>query len=193
MTKKIHFIWISRKNEPIPSKCVDFVKLWKLMYPDWEVTVWGNEVISTFDDSTLQGAWKDATIAEAQVSNRLRILIVQRHGGIYADIDTKPIKPMTELIQQSQDFIVGLTEARMSNGGYIVDMNLFYSTPGHPLLALLLKKFGILRMGNREVNEYVANTAQNITKCPPRYFQGGQLYPETYTLHWPYRMATWVK
>jgi mannosyltransferase OCH1-like enzyme len=195
MTKKIHFVWINRKGDPIPKQCQEFVALWHQMYPDWEIKVWGNSDIAGLKDPVLDTSWANKDIMEAQVCNRMRMTIVYQNGGLYADIDTKPIKSIVPVLEAAtHDLVCGLTQSRTSTGGYIVDMNLFYATAGNTILASCMSNFPVQERGNKTINEFIANQCKDfITAMPYMYFQAVQLYPETITLHWPYRMATWVK
>ena len=169
--------------------------MWKTMYHDWDIKIWGNSDIAGLHDPVLDACWLDTNIQEAQVSNRMRMTIVYAFGGIYADIDTKPIKRIDQLISDSKhDMIIGLTQARTPTMGYIADMNMFYASAGNLVLKLLMDRFPVAIMGNLPINEYVANECKDsVTLLPWRYFQDYNLTPETYTLHWPYRLATWVK
>jgi len=195
MIKKIHFVWISRQNKPIPEKCLQFVDMWKAMYYDWEVRIWGNDDIAGLNDPVLDACWKDPNIQEAQVCNRMRMSIIYNFGGIYADIDTKPIKRIDELIINSKhDMVIGYTQARTKTKGYTVDTNMFYASSGNNVLRTVMDKFPVAQIGNRDINEYIANECSNdVTLLPWRYFQDYNLTQETYTLHWPYRLATWVQ
>lgn len=195
MTKKIHFIWINRKGDPIPIKCQEFLALWVAMYPDWTIQVWGNDNIASLNDPVLDAVWANNNIMEAQVANRMRMQIVYQLGGLYTDIDTKPIKTIVPVLEAAtHDLVCGLTQARTSTGGYIVDLNIFYATAGNSILKSCLDNFPVQEKGNRTVNEFIANEYKNfITAMPYKYFQGITLFPESITLHWPYRLASWVK
>lgn len=195
MTKKIHFIWINRKGDPIPQQCKEFLSLWTAMYPDWTIKVWGNDDIAGLKDPVLDSVWANKDIMEAQVANRMRMQIVYQQGGLYADIDTKPIKSIVPVLEAAtHDLVTGLTQARTSTGGFIVDMNLFYASAGNTVLNSCLTNFPVQERGNRTVNEFIANQCKDyITAMPYKFFQAITLFPESITLHWPYRMATWVK
>jgi hypothetical protein len=193
LNKNIHFVWISRTNKELPAKCAVFIKEWEAMYPDWNVTLWDNSIISTFNDDKLTAAWADLTLPEAQVCNRLRLLLVQKYGGIYADVDTKPIKNMTSLLEKSKDFVVGLTQLCTSAGARTVDCNLFYACKGNVILQEILAKFEISRRGNFQINSFIPTKTEEVTLCPITYFQAMKITSETYTLHWPYRLASWIK
>ena len=195
MVKKIHFVWISRQNKPIPEICLQFIDTWKTMYHDWDVKIWGNADIAGLNDPVLDACWNDPNIREAQVCNRMRMSIVYNVGGLYADIDTKPIKRIDELILNSKyDMVIGYTQARTKTMGYTVDTNIFYASAGNIIIREIMNKFPVAEMGNRVINEYIGNEYNGrITLLPWKYFQDYNLTPETYTLHWPYRLATWVR
>lgn len=195
MYKNIHLIWISRKKEAIPAMCARFVDLWEEIYTGWGVRVWGNADIPTLNDPVLDAAWGDTRICEAQVSNRMRLAIVNQFGGIYADIDTKPIKSLEPVIESNQEkLIVGVMQGLTKLGNRTVDLNMFYSRPGNPIISECLEKFPVQERGNGSINDFVANSGSpDVLFLPWGCFHSLKLTGDCYTLHWPHRMGTWLR
>lgn len=175
--------------------CVKFVDLWKEIYTGWDVRVWGNADIPTLNDPVLNSAWGDTRICEAQVSNRMRLVIVNSFGGIYADIDTKPIKSIEPIIEGNHGkLIVGELQWLTSLGNRMVDLNMFYSHPNSVVISECLERFPVQERGNGAINSFVANSSSpDILFLPWRCFHSLKLTGDCYTLHWPHRMGTWLR
>ena len=91
--KIIHQIWIG--DEPTPKHCLEFIEEMKKMNPEFQHILWGNEVFSGIykDDPFLQNYIKNPEIYKwAHIADRLRLLLLRDFGGIYVDVDAKPIK-----------------------------------------------------------------------------------------------------
>jgi len=191
LCKNIHFIWINRAGKPLPEKYCGFIQKWRDLYPEFEVKLWGNDSVAGLKDEAVLEAWASSDYDEANVTNRMRLLIVNLFGGIYADVDTEPIKRMVEVIQDSDKLVIGATQT-IRAGLPTVDTNLFYSPPDNPVLVSTLASIPRCS-GSYGVNRYfVEKHRSNITICPVEYFQGCRVTPKTYSLHWPHRLGSWM-
>ena len=188
MIKKLHFIWINRKGKPIPPQCLGFIREWQKLYPDFDLKVWVNEDIAGLGDSVLTDAWAHSDRDEAALVDRMRLLVVNRHGGIYADIDTKPIRNMSELI--TDKILVGESGMRSQRGKREIVLNLFYSPPNHEALTWATDNFPGFDAAEA-AREIEARFSPKLDVKPVNFFQGTALTAETYSLHWPYRLHTW--
>jgi len=194
MVPLLNFIWISRNHKSIPDKCVKYVKSWLELNPSFKLRMWGNADIPSFSDDLLMDQWRNALIDEAMVSNRMRLLVINRVGGMYVDVDTNPIKPIEELIKSSKEFVLGACHVIDSvNLKPKLDLNIFYSEPSSVVLTHgLVAATGTQRAG--KIADFMRDKYENrMTICPPTFFQDFRLTPETYSLHWPNRLATWVR
>lgn len=87
----LHQIWIGPR--PVP---LDWVEPWPAMHPGWEHRLWRDEDIDrlslvnrkAYDWYAERGMWFGA----ASVA---RVEILLRDGGVYVDIDARPLQPFT--------------------------------------------------------------------------------------------------
>ena len=93
--KIIHQLWIG--PDPMPEHCVEFCKEMKDMNPEFEHKLWGNEVLKEFNDDKYLYSYLELNsgIPIAFICDRIRLLLLKKYGGIYLDVDCKPIKPFS--------------------------------------------------------------------------------------------------
>jgi len=189
MIKKIHFIWVNRKGSPPPSNCLGYINPWRRLYPGFQIKLWGVDDMFGFKDPKIDEAWKNPDYDEACISNRMRLLIVQKEGGLYVDIDTQPVKPITEELIGVDNFVVGQVRNLTRPGKISVETNIFYAGANHPILSDLLDHFDCCP--GRFINAYLADTyARDIKILPEECFHGHTVTPNTYTLH--HSLGSWV-
>ena len=83
----LHHIWVGPR--PVPDH---WIKAWRQMHPTWTLRLWreadladlpmGNRGL--FDDFMAAGCWHGA-------SDIARVAILQAEGGVYVDVDSKPL------------------------------------------------------------------------------------------------------
>ena len=86
--KIIHQLWLG--DNEMPEHCKKFVEEMKEMNPDYEHHLWGNEVFEEKykDDKYLQNYTKEPELYKwAFICDRIRLLLLRDHGGIYVDVD----------------------------------------------------------------------------------------------------------
>ena len=105
--KKLHFIWIG--NNKIPEYSVQFIESWKQLYPDYELIIWTDNLITQYNiiPDTLRDAYNDDKFAPAFKADILRYLLINRFGGLYFDTDFEPLKRMPDEFL-SFDFLGGV-------------------------------------------------------------------------------------
>lgn len=99
MEKIIHQIWVGPLNMPVQERY--FVRDVKQMNPSWKHILWTNENLPELPDNIkvmydLFG--KDKSYAFQ--ADLLRLFIVKEYGGLYLDVDFKPLNSFDDL----QDF-----------------------------------------------------------------------------------------
>lgn len=91
--KIIHQIWIG--PDPVPPHCLKFIEEMKKLHPDWDYKLWGNEVFEDLypDDPFFKNYLADTEVFKwAYIADRLRLLLLRDFGGVYCDVDAKPIR-----------------------------------------------------------------------------------------------------
>jgi Glycosyltransferase sugar-binding region containing DXD motif len=191
--KLIHLLWINRQGQPIPAKCEPFIAKWKELHPDYKVIIWGLDEVRALQDDMFEKLWLDLDTDEAAVCNLIRMVIVHKLGGIYADIDTEPIKSFDTFLATR-----GLGVGLYGNHGKF-ELNLFFAEPGDKALEhgiAFYKKADpeLYKFGGRTnliMDELDKVMPEALTKFPEAFFQGRSITPETYSTHWTHSLGSW--
>jgi len=191
--KLIHLLWINRNSKPIPAWCAPYITKWRALHPGYIVSVWGLDEVRSLQDDMFEKLWADIETDEAAICNLIRMVIIHKFGGIYADIDTEPIKSFEPLLS-----CPNLGVGRFGPADKF-EINLFFAEPNNPVL-----EFGIdfYKKSNPDLYRFGGRTPlimdamdksypASITKYPQSYFQGHVATPETYSLHWPHALRSW--
>lgn len=135
VSKIIHQLWIGSELPPGLANCV---QKWRDMHPDWEHRLWSEEelsdLVTPYDDLIARAA--DYVPADAVYqfkSDLYRWVILQEHGGLWADTDTWPLKPVDELI--TDDVVFG-----WEIQGKWLGTSTFYIAQGHPVLEAIIER-----------------------------------------------------
>lgn len=92
--KKIHYCWFGRGEKPkLAQKCI---ASWKKYMPDYEIIEWNEDNF----DVNLNPYTKMCYMQKkyAFLTDYLRLLIINEHGGIYFDTDVEAIKSFDNLL-----------------------------------------------------------------------------------------------
>ena len=121
----IHFVWL---GTPLPDFSKKMIESWKKFHPDWEVKLWTDVDLETFDLKNREAYDKDTNWGEK--SDILRYEILLRYGGVYVDAaDFECIRSFNEL-HETCDFSVGIAHGKRG-----VDYNgLIGCSPNHPIM-----------------------------------------------------------
>ena len=104
--KIIHQIWCG--PEPIPERECGFRHKLIEMHQDYDHYIWRDGHIPTLHMPEKMQALYDLHYKEkkwAMAADVLRIWVVYRYGGIYADIDFLPIQSLDEFLQYDGAFL----------------------------------------------------------------------------------------
>ena len=132
--KIIHQIWIGPNK--LPERCKPLLSEMKEMHPDWKHKLWTNEEVfeGEFKDDPFLVKWKDKINTEyllqpAFIADRVRLLILAKYGGVYVDIDAKPIKSFNTVLDKLPSgctFFAGLRPN--TDYGMMIDVTVLGST-----------------------------------------------------------------
>lgn len=84
--RKVHQIWMG--DRPIPDEMQRFQEGIQELHPDWEYRLWRDPAECAPEDAELQ-AIIDGTENYGVLGDLFRALILERHGGIYLDVDVE--------------------------------------------------------------------------------------------------------
>ena len=148
--KIIHQIWL---GDDIPLLQTLYMSKWKTMR-GWKYKLWNNEDITkknfpktwnyikkALDISTETGKNKFAQIADL-----MRLEVLYKYGGLYADATLEPLKNFKGLIKPEDEFVIS-NEDPCGLDCYNEDVDMYYisnsfiaSVPKHVILKRALRK-----------------------------------------------------
>jgi mannosyltransferase OCH1-like enzyme len=129
--KVFHQIWLG--NLPPHPLMLEWRERWQLLHPTWQFWVWTEasdpHVLTCGDESIFSGCWAllDAACHLAQRANMWRYQVVSRFGGIYLDTDLESLRPIDDLVDQAEAFVV----PRYGHRHTIFESAFFGAIPGH--------------------------------------------------------------
>lgn len=99
-TRTINFVYGLWDDKPMRDDFVANLNTWKRLNPAWGVKVWSKQDIKALWKSSFNeyiDVWKLAR--PIQRADLARLMIVIKFGGLYADLDTAPTKPIDDILQ----------------------------------------------------------------------------------------------
>lgn len=95
--KIIHYCWFGRGEMPeLAQKCV---ASWHKYMPDWKYKLWNEDNYDVNQNSYTKEAYEAKKFAF--VSDYVRLLALEREGGLYLDVDFVVYKPFDNLLYYS--------------------------------------------------------------------------------------------
>lgn len=122
----LHFVWVG--GRPLPQKYIKNMDRWKEHHPGWHVHLW--------TDVPPDVGWTWIVACEPrpiQIADILRVEMVHRHGGVYADLDSWAVQSIERMID-------GLDSFAVRNRSGDMDNCIFGATSGHQWLQRVLTK-----------------------------------------------------
>ncbi|WZN67144.1 glycosyltransferase [Chloropicon roscoffensis] len=147
--KVIHFTWKHSDLDELPEHFLAFQNKWRKLNPNWLVVVWSDEdmvnIVSRYypDWSRRMASRMLAPVIKADV---FRLMLMETFGGVYADMDMEPVKPLDELLERlGQPACVLGREPRehavvLEGGRELLCNAMIASSPGHPLWTEVLRQ-----------------------------------------------------
>ena len=125
-----HFVWL-HGSPTLPIDCQYFVDVWQELHSDWSITWWDGTEFELTNQAQFDAVGNVGARADI-----LRYEILQRHGGVYVDIDVEPCQNIERVIEHCSAF-VGKQGSGLGN--YVVG-----ATPQHEALKAMVRKIGEL-------------------------------------------------
>ena len=134
----IQQIWV---GPPMPDHLKRYAKAWEEINPGWEYRLWGESDLQWLTHQDLFDDWEThAPRNRGQwQANIARLENLAREGGVYADLDLEPLKPIDPLMAKlrTAGFLTWQRERGHVKGPLIT--NAFMGgAPSHPVIVALL-------------------------------------------------------
>ncbi len=173
--KKIHYCWFGKKEKTqLTKRCI---ASWKKHCPDYEIIEWNEENFNIDLNPYTRMCYQQKKYAF--LSDYVRLLVVEKHGGIYFDTDVEVLKALDPLLNTDAFFgfedrlhiNTGIGFGAESGNCMVKQMIREYDelldgkkgTRGCPILnTRALQKYGLLLNGNYQV------------------LKGAEIYPRDY-------------
>ena len=154
--KVIHYCWFGRTEKPLLSqKCI---KSWKKYCPDYEVIEWNEDNFDVKQHPYLEWCYQNRKWAF--LSDFARLLILEKHGGVYLDTDVEVVRPFNGLLEY--DAFFGFETPEYINTGLG-----FGCTPNHPTVKAMIKTYQDLNRDESGSYPIVACPAYNTDALLP--------------------------
>ena len=198
--KKIHQIWIG--HQEIPEHCAAFGREMREMHPDWEYKLWSHEDIFEDlykDDPFLQNYVKEPDLYKwAFIADRIRLLLLRDFGGIYCDLDAKPIRPFDIIVDNLNPkitFFAGMKPSQ--NNNTLIDCTVYGSSPNSRIIQECLDVYTRTNWahGCKTFNDRIIEKMEDdVAIFGYEYFYNWQINDKTIVLHdiEETRLFSWV-
>ena len=198
--KIIHQIWVG--DAPIPEHCAKFVEDMKAIHPDWEHKLWGNEIFTEVykDDPFLQNYITNPDLYKwAFISDRIRLLLLRDFGGVYCDVDAKPIRSFNKVRNQlapQHTFFSGLKPSQ--NNNTLVDCTVYGAAPNSRIVNACLAKYDRINWAHgckTFSDEIISVIEPDVALFGYEYFYNWEVNDKTIVLHdvADTRLLSWVE
>jgi mannosyltransferase OCH1-like enzyme len=132
----LHQVWVG--PDPMPQEFQDYRESWRRHHPAWEMHFWTEENLP--DDLVRKEAYERLR-NPAERSDIIRLEVLFRFGGVYADTDVECLRPIDPLLEEGADFFAGYVKVGKVQNALIA------AAAGHPVLERALSEL-------RPVTEY---------------------------------------
>lgn len=146
--KIIHYCWFGRGEKPaLAKKCIDS---WRRLCPDFEIREWNEDNCDYRAMPFMAEAY--AAKKYAFVSDVMRLIVLEKYGGVYFDTDVELVRDITPLLND-EGFIGFENEQYVASGLTIA------SVPHHPVVQAMINEYQKLNFTN-------ADGTTNAVGCP---------------------------
>jgi len=128
--KKIHYCWFGRGEKPkLAKKCIDS---WKKFCPEYEIIEWNEDNFDVNKNAYTKMCYEQKKYAF--LSDYVRLLVVNEHGGIYFDTDVEAVKSFDDLLANKS--FIGFETTEFVNTGQG-----FGSEANNPVLEQMIQEY----------------------------------------------------
>lgn len=135
--KKIHYCWFGRGK--LPRKAKKCIASWKKYCPNYEIIEWNEDNFDVNQNSYTKMCYEQKKYAF--LTDYIRLVVVEKHGGIYFDTDVEVIRSFDDLLDCSAFF-------GFENNEYVNTGIGFGSEAGNKVLEQMIKEYDQLLDGN---------------------------------------------
>lgn len=199
--KIVHQCWCGPR--PIPAREQAWCAQMKQMNPTWDVRFYGNEILKEYEMDPYVRALQHLEKPWAFITDRLRMLLLRDHGGIWLDPDCQPVRPLDNLKDVwdgPATFVAGFRspdrpDVALHRGVTLLDNTFLASAPNSRMCQRILSLWrpqNVVVDGHAVGVEIMRNIYADVVLLNHRYFYSMQNVPEAICLHDAHNLASWV-
>lgn len=203
LPKKLHQVWI---GSHMPVMYREWTARVKRMNPDWEHRLWGNELLERYAEDPFVAWMVSTNERKAFLVDRLRVLLLRDEGGLYADVDCYPVRPLRMLASIWDDpriqFVAGMRPpdrrgvSLSAPGVAFIDNTVLASVPVGDMakrLCDLYRADARRHTGFSMGREIIRNADERTVLLNWRFFYSDSENPDAIFLHDSLNMGSWLK
>lgn len=136
--KKIHYCWFGGK--PLPKSAVKCINSWRKFFPDYEIKEWNEENFDVNQHEYTRYCYEHKLWA--YLSDYVRLVAVEKEGGLYFDTDVEVIRRPEELLNSCRAYFGWETNEYINTGlGFAAEVH-------HPAVQAMLTMYeGLVKDG----------------------------------------------
>ncbi|MEQ9115981.1 MAG: glycosyltransferase [Rickettsiales bacterium] len=133
--KTIHQIWLGPYK--LPKEFKKYSQLWQELHPDWQYKLWTEKDVKTlnFPDRDLY----EKASSYQEKSEILKFTILKQFGGLYADVDYKPVRKF-DYLHHTYKFYGGISPPPEKTNDIHISTSIIASEPNNLIMKLALKR-----------------------------------------------------
>eukprot|EP00293_Proteomonas_sulcata_P011638 CAMPEP_0184304062 /NCGR_PEP_ID=MMETSP1049-20130417/13688_1 /TAXON_ID=77928 /ORGANISM="Proteomonas sulcata, Strain CCMP704" /LENGTH=301 /DNA_ID=CAMNT_0026615797 /DNA_START=97 /DNA_END=999 /DNA_ORIENTATION=+ len=161
--KVIHHIWLGSE---LPEHFKKLRQGWIDRHPGWELRLWDDTAVATeLEEKPLKNMELYFCAKNfGEMSDVLRLEILQRYGGVYVDVDFECLGSLDQLVHSDVKMFCGL-----SNVGWVeINNGLIGSVAEHPIICECVDSLEI--RDNQFMSEIMGTRNKTISKTGPGKF-----------------------
>lgn len=173
--KKIHYCWFGKGEKPkLAQKCI---ASWKKYCPDYEIIEWNENNFDVNTNAYTKMCYEQRKYAF--LSDYLRLLVVEKQGGIYFDTDVEVVKSLDDLLNQKAFF-------GFEDDGHVNTGEGFGAEPENPVVQQMIREYDSLLDGEHGVIGCPILNTQSLVKFglvlngKKQCLEGMTVYPADY-------------
>jgi hypothetical protein len=182
----IHQIWFNFKDpsgateNPLPEKFVPLREKWITMHPDWMHVMWTDIMGNWLVYKHYPVFWYVYSAYSEPIMrvDALKVCILHRYGGLYADMDTRCLKPIDALLGETRERGIRVAFAKSAMAkmfGSMASNYLIFSEPQEDLwyrvMTGIIQKSNVNAMLPKIANTFLSTGLFQIQKeidtCTP--------------------------
>jgi hypothetical protein len=161
----------------------------KKINSDYEYKLWGNEIFELYkDDKYLQSYLiKPKLYKWAFICDRIRLLLLRDYGGIYCDVDAKPIQSFNvvrDSLSSMHTFFSGMKSSQKNNT--LIDCTVYGSAPHSRIIYECLNTYTRLNWANgckMFSDRIIKKMDTDVALFGYEYFYDNKITDKTIILH----------